>query len=314
MVAMYIVALRNPRHDPGLTLLFTTYPLALTRSDLLKNIWFICVTFNDTDGLGTAHLFSKHKKMQQPFSQHVRLPQQSQESWKNPSASSVSSCPCILCPFSQPQDFPPLFRLWPQKCHECLSSPAQQQGFLFSLSLGNGVAKLEAEERWSWQQWGVEEKACSKERGVGDAAACENPSHCPRPRRTTALQPLLQLPRAGFLVRQKDGCSTASENTPQCCTSRFKKHIPFLLQRSQVWVLLLGCLPACKVIFKLSSNTKHLTHLFSSVKEMCSLSFISPSCSYPKSILILSNLYNFTKRNVLCQSVLFKLIGRVAGI
>lgn len=146
--------------------------------------------------------------------------------------------------------------------------------------------------------------------GVGDAAACANPSHCPRPQSTTVLPAPPPASLAGFFVLQKDGCSTAPENTPQCCTSRLKNS-HFLVQRSQVLVLLLGGL---QVVFKLSSKTRHLIYFFSSVKETCSLSSISPSCSYTKNILILSSLYNFNKRNVLCQSILFKLSGRLAGI
>lgn len=69
-----------------------------------------------------------------------------------------------------------------------LTSPAAKFPPVF-LSWGSRAGTAGAAERWSWQQWGVWERACSQERGVGHAAH-ENTSHCHRPQRTTALPDL----------------------------------------------------------------------------------------------------------------------------
>lgn len=215
MVAIYIVALRNPRHEPGLALLFTIYTPAPTTKDLVKNIWFICETFSDKEGLRTARLFNKHKEMQLPFSQCLSPTAKPRE---------LKEFLCFLClllplhPMSifPATGFPSLVQALASEMPRMpqLTSPAAKFP-LFSCSLGNRVGVAGG---WELAAGGVWRRKPAARKHIPLPQAAED---------SCAPNPSSSFPGQDSSCTKQDGYRTASENTPQCCASRLKKIDPF---------------------------------------------------------------------------------------
>lgn len=175
-------------------MLFTTYAPAPITNDLLKNILFICVTSNDTEGRGTACLFNKHRETQLPFSCL---------SVSHSKAKRLERIP--LLPLS-----PPDLAFHVHFPSHRISLPCSGSGLrnVQNASAHQPSSKVSTcfpelrQSSWhcrscgALELGGVRERACSQQRGVGHAAH-ENPSHCHRPQRTTALPapPLTSLGR-----------------------------------------------------------------------------------------------------------------------